>query len=114
MYYWFMLVLAVAAEIISTVSMKYAASSYSMSGYIFMALMICLSFYAFSRAVVHIPLAISYAVWEGLGLLGIGLAGVLLFGEHLSRGELLAIALMSFGLLLVTFDKGQKASKEAL
>jgi multidrug transporter EmrE-like cation transporter len=107
MYYWFMLVLAVVAEVISTVGMKYAATSSPITGYIVMALMISLSFYAFSRAVVHIPLAVSYAIWEGLGLFLIGVAGVVLFGEYLTLGEMFAIALMLFGLLLVTFDKGQ-------
>ncbi len=107
MYYWFMLALAVVAEVISTVGMKYAATSSPVFGYVVMAVMISLSFYAFSRAVVHIPLAVSYAIWEGLGLFLIGVAGVVLFGEYLTLVEMFAIALMLFGLLLVTFDKGQ-------
>lgn len=112
MYYWFMLALAVVAEVVSTVGMKYAATSSPVTGYIVMALMISLSFYAFSRAVVHIPLAVSYAIWEGLGLFLIGIAGVVLFGEYLTLGEMFAIALMLFGLLLVTFDKGQATEAE--
>lgn len=112
MYYWVMLALAVVAEVVSTVGMKYAATSSPVLGYIVMALMISLSFYAFSRAVVHIPLAVSYAIWEGLGLFLIGIAGVVLFGEYLSIGEMFAIALMLVGLLLVTFDKGQPAEEE--
>ena len=107
MYYWFMLALAVVAEVVSTVGMKYAATSSPIFGYLVMALMISFSFYAFSRAVVHIPLAVSYAIWEGLGLFLIGVAGVVLFGEYLTLVEMFAIALMLFGLLLVTFDKGQ-------
>ncbi len=112
MYYWFMLALAVVAEVLSTVGMKYAATSSPITGYIVMALMISLSFYAFSRAVVHIPLAVSYAIWEGLGLFLIGVAGVVLFGEYLTLSEMFAIALMLFGLLLVTFDKGQAAEAD--
>ena len=112
MYYWVMLALAVVAEVISTVGMKYAATSSPVYGYLIMAIMISLSFYAFSRAVVHIPLAVSYAIWEGLGLFLIGVAGVVLFGEYLSLGEMGAIALMLTGLLLVTFDKGQPAAAQ--
>lgn len=112
MYYWVMLALAVVAEVVSTVGMKYAATSSPVYGYLVMAVMISLSFYAFSRAVVHIPLAVSYAIWEGLGLFLIGVAGVVLFGEYLSLGEMGAIALMLTGLLLVTFDKGQPAEDE--
>ncbi|WP_205343095.1 SMR family transporter [Denitrificimonas caeni] len=112
MYYWCMLVLAVIAEVVSTVGMKYASTSSPIAGYLLMALMISLSFYAFSRAVVHIPLAVSYAIWEGMGLFLIGVAGVVLFGEYLSVGEMFAIALMLVGLLLVTFDKGKHAEDE--
>lgn len=78
-----------------------------------MAIMISLSFYAFSRAVVHIPLAVSYAIWEGLGLFLIGIAGVVLFGEFLTVVEMFAIALMLLGLMLVTFDKGQPEEETA-
>lgn len=113
MYYWFMLALAVVAEVISTVGMKYAATSSPIYGYLVMAIMISLSFYAFSRAVVHIPLAVSYAIWEGLGLFLIGIAGVVLFGEFLTVVEMFAIALMLLGLMLVTFDKGQPEEETA-
>ena len=68
MYYWIMLALAVIAEVASTIGMKYAATHSPVLGYLFMAVMISLSMYAFSRAVMHIPLAVSYAVWEGAGL----------------------------------------------
>ncbi|NLW05872.1 MAG: QacE family quaternary ammonium compound efflux SMR transporter [Pseudomonadaceae bacterium] len=114
MYYWIMLALAVLAEVISTIGMKFAATSSPALGYLLMAVMISFSFYAFSRAVIRIPLAVSYAVWEGLGLFLIGLSGVVFFGEYLSLGEILAVALMMFGLMLVTFDKGPKEEQAAL
>ena len=94
MYYWIMLGLAVMAEVASTIGMKYAATHSPLLGYAFMAVMISFSMYAFSRAVMHIPLAVSYAVWEGAGLFLIAMAGMLLFGEHLSTGQLLAVGLM--------------------
>lgn len=104
MYYWIMLALAVMAEVASTIGMKYAASHSPVTGYLLMTVMITLSMWAFSRAVMHIPLAVSYAVWEGAGLFLIAMAGMMLFGEHLSLTQLLSIGLMMFGLLLVTFD----------
>lgn len=106
MYYWIMLALAVMAEVASTIGMKYATSHSPLTGYLLMAVLITFSIWAFSRAVLHIPLAVSYAVWEGAGLFLIALAGMWLFGEYLNLKQLLAIGLMMFGLLLVTFDKG--------
>lgn len=112
MYYWSMLALAVVAEVISTLGMKFAATSFPILGYLLMAVMISFSFYAFSRAVIRIPLAVSYAVWEGLGLFLIILSGVVFFGEYLSLSELLGVGIMMFGLMLVTFDKGPTKKEE--
>lgn len=112
MYYWIMLTLAVLAEVISTIGMKFAATSFPILGYLLMAVMISFSFYAFSRAVIRIPLAVSYAVWEGLGLFLIILSGVMFFGEYLSLSELLGVGIMMFGLMLVTFDKGPAEEKD--
>lgn len=114
MYYWIMLALAVVAEVVSTIGMKFAATSSPILGYLLMAVMISFSFYAFSRAVIRIPLAVSYAVWEGLGLFLIILSGVMFFGEYLSLNELLGVGIMMFGLMLVTFDKGPAAEKKEL
>lgn len=109
MYSWIMLALAVLAEVASTLGMKYAVNNSPMLGYLFMAVMISISIYFFSKAVVKLSLAVSYAVWEGAGLLLIALAGMLIFNEYLDIAQLLAMAVMLFGLLLVTFDKGEKA-----
>lgn len=113
MYYWIMLILAVLAEVVSTVSMKYATTQSPMAGYLLMAVIISFSFWAFSRAVVKIPLAVSYAVWEGLGLFLIGLAGLAFFGEQLEQREVFAICLMMLGLVLVTFDSANKKDQRS-
>ncbi len=111
MYYWIMLGLAVMAEVTSTVGMKYAATHSPLAGYALMTVMISFSIWAFSRAVMHIPLAVSYAIWEGAGLFLIAMAGMWLFGEYLNFKQMLAIGLMMLGLLLVTFDKGAPADE---
>ena len=103
---WIMLGLAVIAEVASTVGMKYATTHSPLVGYIAMAILISFSFYAFSRALLKIPLAISYAIWEGAGLILIALAGMYFFGEQLNYKQVLAISVMTVGLLLITFDKG--------
>lgn len=103
---WFMLALAIIAEVSSTVGMKYATTHSPIFGYLLMAVMVCFSLYAFSKALLGIPLAITYAVWEGLGLLLIVVSGVYFFGESLNYQQVCAIALMLAGLLLVTLDKG--------
>ena len=79
-----------------------------------MATMISLSFYAFSRAVIRIPLAVSYAIWEGLGLFLIAMAGIVFFGEYLNLKEIGAIGLMMVGLMLITFDSANDEADNEL
>lgn len=106
MYSWIMLILAIVAEVVSTISMKYASAHSPMLGYLIMIVMISFSIFALSRALLGISLAVAYALWEGVGLFFIAIAGVYLFGEQLNALQLIAIALMMLGLLLVTLDKG--------
>ena len=50
-----------------------------------------LSFYFLSQALKVLPLGVAYAVWTGIGASGSVAAGLLLFGETLGTGRLLAI-----------------------
>ena len=60
-----------------------------------------------------IPLAVAYAVWEGLGIVGIAVVGHLLFGEHLTPGRLVALAAILTGILLLERGVGDANTHEA-
>lgn len=98
--HWFFLLAAIAVEIVATAALKSVVSAPWLVALLPLAL-IGLSFALLSIALRVIPLAVAYAVWEGLGIVGIAAAGHLLFGEHLTPGRMLALAAILAGILLL-------------
>lgn len=101
MLYWILLVLAIAAEIIGTISMKWASVNGGHTGYVFMLVMIALSYVFLSFAVKRIALGVAYAMWEGIGILFITLASVMLFEEPLSMVKVTGLITLIVGIGLI-------------
>lgn len=101
MIYWVFLVCAIAAEIIGTLSMKYASINDSSLGHLVMYGMIALSYLLLSIAIKRVALGVAYALWEGIGILLITLFSVMLFDESLSVLKALGLAILLVGILLV-------------
>lgn len=101
MIYWIFLACAIAAEIVGTLSMKWANVSGGMTGYMVMLAMIALSYILLSFAVKRVALGVAYALWEGIGILFITLFSVLWFGESLSALKLTGLITLVAGIALV-------------
>ncbi|BCG09636.1 multidrug/spermidine efflux SMR transporter subunit MdtJ [Buttiauxella agrestis] len=101
MIYWILLALAIAAEITGTLSMKWSSVSDDNLGYIFMLLMIALSYILLSFSVKKIALGVAYAMWEGIGILFITLFSVLLFDESISPLKIMGLTTLVVGIALI-------------
>lgn len=101
MIYWIFLACAIAAEIIGTLSMKWASVSGSIGGNIVMLLMVAISYILLAFAVKRVALGVAYALWEGIGILFITLFSVLWFGESISPLKLAGLALLVGGIILL-------------
>lgn len=101
MIYWIFLGLAIAAEIIGTLSMKYASVNDAMSGHIVMYIMITGSYVMLAKAVKRVALGVAYALWEGIGILFITLFSVLWFDEHLSPLKVAGLVTLIAGIVLI-------------
>lgn len=110
MIYWIFLGLAIVAEIIGTLSMKYASVSGGMTGLIVMYVMITASYVMLSMAIKRVALGVAYALWEGVGILSITLFSVLWFDEPISLLKVLGLVTLIAGIMLVKSgtDKGRK------
>jgi small multidrug resistance pump len=58
-------------------------------------------FVALTRALRVIPVSIAYAVWSGVGIALITLIGWVVFGQQLGAGELIGIALILIGTVVI-------------
>lgn len=104
--HWFFLLAAIAVEIVATAALKSVVSQSWLVAFLPL-LLIGLSFALLSVALRVIPLAVAYAVWEGLGIVGIAVIGHLLFGEHLTPGRVAALAAILAGILLLERGVGE-------
>lgn len=109
-FHWLVLLAAIAVEIVATAALKSVVSSSWLVG-VLPLLLIGVSFALVSIALRVIPMAVAYAVWEGLGIVGIAAIGHVLFGEHLTPGRLLALGAILAGILLI--EAGVGSSKAA-
>lgn len=94
---WLILAVAVVTEIIWALSLKWAAMQASLAA---SAIPIALSFVnmgLLALAMRGLPAGTAYAVWTGIGSVGITLLGILLFGDSPSVARLACIALIVGG-----------------
>ena len=104
-FHWLVLLAAIAVEIVATAALKSAVSTSWLVGTLPL-LLIGLSFVLLSVALRVIPMAVAYAVWEGVGIVGIAVIGHVLFGEHLTVGRALGLAAILAGILLIEHGVG--------
>ncbi len=94
---WILLVGAGLLEIVWTIALKYA-DGFTRLGPSALALIVAgVSFFMLSVALRYLPVGTAYAVWVGIG--AVGVAGIIVFGEGLSLLRLGFLALILFGII---------------
>jgi quaternary ammonium compound-resistance protein SugE len=97
---WLYLALAGLCEIGWPVGFKLSQQpEYRVSGIVFAVLSMGLSGWLLWLAQREIPIGTAYAVWTGIGGAGTFLIGVAFFGDALSLGRVLGVALIVGGVV---------------
>lgn len=96
---WVLLLVAGLLEIVWAVALK-QSDGFTRPGPGVLAVVAALvSFVLLSRAMQALPAGTAYAVWVGIGALGVALAGMLRFGEPATAARLLFLALILVGVV---------------
>ncbi|AQT84101.1 putative membrane protein [Paenibacillus larvae subsp. larvae] len=96
---WFYLILAGLEEIIAVVAMKYVDGFKRKTPLIIIAAGLGVSFYFLTQAMLVIPSGVAYAVWAGVGSVGIVLVSFFWFKESYSRTQFLFLTLIIIGII---------------
>lgn len=96
---WVYLILAGIEEIIATVAMKYMDGTRKKWPLFVMIIGFAFSFYCLSKAMVVLPAGVAYAVWTGVGTIGITVVGVLWFKERFSLYQYISLLLVLAGVI---------------
>lgn len=96
---WLILGIAVVTEIVWALSLKWAAMQASLAA---SAVPIVLSFVnmaLLALAMRGLPAGTAYAVWTGLGAVGVTIFGTMLFDEKINAVQIAFIALIIIGVV---------------
>ncbi|ROQ90896.1 DMT family transporter [Desulfosoma caldarium] len=98
---WLFLVAAILAEVIATSSLKASVGFTKLWPSVIVVLGYGLAFYFLSLALRTIPVGIAYAIWAGLGIALISLAGWVFFGQKLDAASIVGIGLIVAGVAVI-------------
>lgn len=96
---WFLLVCAGFAEIFFALSLKYNQNFTKLAPSLMTIFFGAASFFLLMRSLKSLPLGTAYAVWTGMGAVGVAIAGILFFKESTDSMRLLSIFLVIIGLI---------------
>jgi small multidrug resistance pump len=101
---WLLLLLAITAEVIGTSCLRLSTGmTRPLPTLVVLAAYGC-SMLLLSKVVQTIPLGLTYALWSGIGILAIVLVGVLAYRQIPTPGQLVGMALIAAGVVVVNLS----------
>lgn len=102
---WVWLLAAGAVEIVMALALKYSLGWTRLWPSVLGIAAALGSIYLLTRALTHLPLGIAYAVWTGIGSVGVVLIGMAFWGESMAWSRLLLIAMIVVGTVGLRFQE---------
>ncbi len=94
---WFILCIAGLFECVWAIGLKYAEGFTKPLPSILTVAAMLVSFWLLSIAMKSVPVGTAYAVWTGIGAVGVSIAGIVLFDEPRELARLFCIFLIIAG-----------------
>ena len=107
---WSFLALSVLMGVGGISIMKGTQDTWAAAGILAMYVMVGLAYYFRAKAVIQIPVAVAYAVYEAGGLALVALVGMVALGESLSAARITGMAMLLLGAWLI--HRGTDAGRE--
>lgn len=96
---WLILIIAGLLEVIWAITLKQTEGFTRLVPSLVTVATMAASFYLLSVAMRTLPLGTAYAVWVGIGAIGTGIAGILLFDEATTPLKLVSFVLVVAGIV---------------
>ncbi len=98
---WFLLFVAILAEIVGTLCLKASDGLSKLWPSMGVAVGYIIAFTLMAMSLKKIDVGITYAIWSAFGIIGAAIGGMLFFDEHLSRVNIIGIAVIIVGVLIM-------------
>ncbi|MFY1692019.1 DMT family transporter [Plantactinospora sp. WMMB782] len=96
---WLLLIVAGLLEVVWALALKQTEGFTRLWPSLLACSTALLSFVLLSLALRELPVGTAYAVWVGVGAVGVTLAGIVALGESLSPARLVFVALIAVGIV---------------
>ena len=93
--------LAILSEVIATSALKLSNGFTQLTPSIVTLVGYAIAIYLLSLTLRHIPVGIAYALWSGIGIVGIAIIGLVWFKQSLDLPAIVGIALILLGVVIV-------------
>lgn len=95
------LVVAIVAEVVGTMALKASNGFTKLIPSLIMVAGYAMSFYLFSLVVKTMPVGVTYAVWAGLGIVLVTLAGAVVYKQVPDFAAFVGMALIVAGVVII-------------
>ena len=95
------LAVAIVAEVIATSALKASEEFSKLTPSIIVVVGYAIAFYCLSVVLKSIPVGITYAIWSGVGIVLIALAGVFFFNQKLDLAAVIGMSLIILGVVVI-------------
>lgn len=96
---WILLLVASLFEIAWVIGLKYSNGFINIKWTVFTAVTYILSALFLGMAVKELSISIAYAIWTGIGTIGVIIFGIFVFNDQISILKLLFISLILIGII---------------
>ena len=96
---WIYLFVAGLAEVVWATTMKYTDGFTHLGWSVATLSAMSFSFYFLSLALKDLPMSTSYAVWVGIGAVGVAVVGMTILGEQASLMKILFLGMIVAGIV---------------
>lgn len=99
--HWLYLSIAILAEVVGTSFLKSAEGFTRIGPSLAVAVSYVMAFFFLGLALKTLPVGIAYAIWAGVGIALIALAGYAFFGQALDAPAIVGMALIVAGVVVI-------------
>jgi len=98
---WVLLSIAIAAEILGTLSLKASDGLSKLWPSLGVLIGYALAFTLMAISLKKLDVGITYAIWSGVGIIGAAIGGVIFFDQQLSRITIIGMAIIIVGVVVM-------------
>jgi small multidrug resistance pump len=96
-----LLLVAIATEIVGTTALRVSAGFTKFWPSVLVAISYVLSFYLYAQVLKQIPMGVAYAIWAGLGTVGVVAIGALVWGDQLNIWQIVGMVMVVGGAVIL-------------